>query len=116
MKTEHIPAYFPSNLQYLLDMKRPVPCKVVQHFSFLSDKSFQTVGQLSSNSPEDFAETTIVVMKRKKTLICLISCFTAKVILIFHMETVTVILQPLRSQYCINKACTCKHNFLCYYM
>ena len=31
----------------------------VRHFSFLSDKNFQTVGQLSSNYSEVFAKTVI---------------------------------------------------------
>ena len=43
-------------------MERPVfeqssPVSFVQHFSFLSDKNFQTIGQLSSNISEDFAKT-----------------------------------------------------------
>ena len=33
------------------------PIIFVQHLSFLSDKNFQTVGQLSSNYPEDFAKS-----------------------------------------------------------
>ena len=55
MKIAHIQraAYFPSNLQYF----KAEPSKFVCNFSFLSDKNIQTVGQLSSNSPEDFAKT-----------------------------------------------------------
>ena len=70
MKIAIFPVYFPSNLQCLLNMKRLVfeqsrTLLFLEHFSFPSDKNFQTVGQLSSNISEDFAKTVTYLRKSR---------------------------------------------------
>ena len=49
-------AVFTENEKTRIDTKQN-PIIFVLHFYFLSDKNCQTVGQLSSNSSEDFAKT-----------------------------------------------------------
>ena len=49
-------------MQYLMNVKTSIQTKqnlviFVQQFSFLSEKNFQSVGQLYGNISEDFAKT-----------------------------------------------------------
>ena len=102
---------FPSNLHCLMFIEfgktsiriKQNPIIFVRHFSSLSDKNFQTVGQLSSTYSENFAKTVVFAYAKTGFLMTQLKYLNSQTPSNFALNTLKLKLRGSAMKYCFQK-------------